>query len=383
MVWNSQLRWYALTFTLVTCASVAYSSVARGETRTWSNKSGKFSITAELVAIQQGNVVLRTDDGRQLTVPLKQLSAEDQAFVESLEPQKPSRRNASKGHELVELAEQFYNELRSEKREVAGEMLTTKAQEVLKGGKSPLVSLPAPEDGDRAVRVGRPKIDDQVAEIAVQVKAGGKPYKTTLHFRQEEEQWRIFAMSASEPGGTKMFDFETEAKEGASGNDSLEALVGKPFRLVGYTLDGTPLDVSRYQGKVVLVMFWATWDNESRGEMQNVAGEYKKNYNKGFDVIAVSVDQDLEALGKAVAKVRLPWAVVADNFAATMTGNQQQSMAAQYGIQILPAMILVGKDGKVAAVNCRGKKLGEELEKLLAADPAEPAAGKPDAKPAR
>jgi len=40
-------------------------------------------------------------------------------------------------------------------------------------------------------------------------------------------------------------------------------------------------------------------------------------------------------------------------------------MGAKYRINSIPALILVGKDGKVAAVNCRGKKLGEELEKML------------------
>ena len=42
-------------FTLATCATAL-----AGETRTWSDKSGKFSITAELIAVQQGHVVLRT-----------------------------------------------------------------------------------------------------------------------------------------------------------------------------------------------------------------------------------------------------------------------------------------------------------------------------------
>jgi hypothetical protein len=40
-------------------------------------------------------------------------------------------------------------------------------------------------------------------------------------------------------------------------------------------------------------------------------------------------------------------------------------MAARFGIRGIPAFILVGKDGKVAAVHCRGKQLGKQLAQLI------------------
>jgi thiol-disulfide isomerase/thioredoxin len=372
MIRNTRWRWFVLAFGTVACTTAV-----RAESRTWSDKNGKFSITADLVAVQRGNVVLRTTDGRQLTVPIKQLSAADQTFVNGQEPAKAERHGAAKGNPLAEAAEQFFNELRSDKREVAGEMLTTKAQEVLKAGKSPLASLPAPEEGDRAIRVGRPKMDGKVAEIPVQVKASGQIHKTKLHFRQEDDQWRIFAMSAVYPDGEKSLNFEAEVAAPGDG-DPLEALVGKPFAFAGVTLDGKPLDLSRYQGKVVLVDFWATWCGPCLKEMPNIFASYKSHYKDGFDVIGVSVDEDLNALAEFVTKEHPPWAVVADRF----PGNPHP-MGAMYRINAIPALVLVGKDGKVAAVNCRGKKLGEELDKLLAggaaAAGAQPQAGDAEA----
>ncbi|GHV10075.1 hypothetical protein AGMMS50229_21000 [Campylobacterota bacterium] len=39
--------------------------------------------------------------------------------------------------------------------------------------------------------------------------------------------------------------------------------------------------------------------------------------------------------------------------------------AEYYGVQTIPTMILVGKDGKVINTNARGEILNKELEKLF------------------
>jgi thiol-disulfide isomerase/thioredoxin len=356
MVGTSRARLLALVFAFATCATAL-----SGETRTWTDKTGKFKITAELVAVQDGNVVLRQADGSQLTIPIKRLSPADRELVEGKAEHSKKRSSNRPDAAFAEIAERFFTELRSEKRDTAAESLTKKAQKLAKGDKSPLAELPEPDEGTRPIRVGRAKVDGKVAEVPVQVRAAGKMHKTKLHLRQEDDQWRIFAMSAMYPDGEKSINFEAEAAADAEGGaDPLAALVGKPFEFVGLTLDGKPLDPSRYQGKVVLFDFWATWCGPCREEMPNVLANYQKHFNDGFDVVAVSVDQDLEALAKFVTQEKPPWAVVADILA-----GDRNSMAAKYGIRSIPAYILVGKDGKVAAVNCRGKLLGEALDQAF------------------
>ena len=56
-------------------------SVYGGPVRTWTSKTGKFTIQAELLSFAQGVVHLRRADGKTIKVPLAKLSKDDQNFV--------------------------------------------------------------------------------------------------------------------------------------------------------------------------------------------------------------------------------------------------------------------------------------------------------------
>jgi thiol-disulfide isomerase/thioredoxin len=260
------------------------------------------------------------------------------------------------------ITERFFSELRNEQRDAARETLTAKAQTFMTGAKTPLAGLPAPDANKRAIRVGKVIVDGGMAEVPVQVRAGGTTHKTKLHLRKDGDEWRVFALSATYPDGDKSINFEA-APAPQENVDPLAALVGKPIQLEGLTTTGRKLDMSQYKGKVVLIDFWATWCGPCRAEIPNIAANYKQYHNDGFDVIAVSIDEDMAALKAFIVQEQPPWTIVADN----VPGNQK-SMAAKFGIRSIPAFILVGKDGKVATVRCRGELLGRSLAQALGKD---------------
>ncbi|QEG33346.1 redoxin family protein [Bythopirellula goksoeyrii] len=341
--------------------------------RNWTDESGKFSITAEYVGVKGGKVLLRNADGKELSVPLKKLSEADREFVKAQQKEAAQREEVSEPTRqkpqrevVMELAETFYADLRTRERIGAGKLLTDEAQALIKTGKSPLVYLPRPEVGGKAIRVGRPKFDGSVAEIPVRVEAGEQLHQTWLHLRlvnpgaNADEDWRIFALSAVYPDGEKSLDFEASVAL-AGEADPLKKLIGKPFLMEGYTLDGEPISSDDYKGKVVLIDFWATWCGPCKAEIPNILDNWRKYNGAGFEVLAVSVDKDLEALASFTRKENPPWTVVADRHP-----YNKKSMGAKFGIRSIPAFVLLGRDGRVAAIHCRGKLLSKEVERLLA-----------------
>ncbi|HEY4232496.1 MAG TPA: TlpA disulfide reductase family protein, partial [Lacipirellulaceae bacterium] len=294
---------------LLAFALIARLQIAAAEERTWTDASGK-SMTAELVEVQKTKIVLRDADGKEITVPLKNLSEADRAFAKQHAAEHPAHDAKADDSALTAIAKTFYSELRTTDRDAARQTLTVKAQKLMKGEKSALAELPTPDAGNHAIRIGPAKLDGDVAEVPVQVRAGGTTHKTKLHLRHEDDQWRVFAVSADYPDGEKSLNFEAAAP--ARGTSPLADLVGKPFSLEGVTTHGQQLSVDQYKGKVVLVDFWATWCGPCRAEIPNVLANYQQRHNDGFDVIAVSVDEDMDALKSYVAEEKPPWTVVAD-----------------------------------------------------------------------
>jgi peroxiredoxin len=137
------------------------------------------------------------------------------------------------------------------------------------------------------------------------------------------------------------------------------AIGGEPIPFEVKDLDGRPLSLAKYKGKVVLLDFWATWCGPCRQEMPNVKRIYNKYNSRGFEIVGISLDSQLSQVRSYLSKNEVKWP---QHFDGKGWGNQ---VAQKYRISSIPATYLIDRQGKIRYKTLRGAALDKAVEQLV------------------
>jgi thiol-disulfide isomerase/thioredoxin len=129
--------------------------------------------------------------------------------------------------------------------------------------------------------------------------------------------------------------------------------------LGGMTPDSQYFALSNLRGKIVLVDFWASWCGPCRRENPNVKMNYSKYHGKGFDVLGVSLDREMNAWKGAIQQDGLEWHHISD------LKGWQSAFAQLYSITSIPQTILIDKEGRILGRNLRGEQLNDQLKQIF------------------
>lgn len=149
---------------------------------------------------------------------------------------------------------------------------------------------------------------------------------------------------------------------GPQGNGQQQAMAetaATDFTLNG--VDGNPVSLADYKGKVVVLNFWATWCPPCREEIPHFVELYKEHKDDGLVILGLSVD-------RGGPDIVIKW--LGDNPVNYPIAMSSQEVTQQYQQFIdpdqrggIPFTFVIGRDGEIkhALVGYRDKAQWEEL----------------------
>jgi peroxiredoxin len=114
---------------------------------------------------------------------------------------------------------------------------------------------------------------------------------------------------------------------------------GRPapdFTLPG--LDGEPVRLSDYHGRVVVMEFWATWCGPCRFSTPSLDLVYRRYRDRGVTVLLINEGESDQAIRTWAGK----------RFAAPILLDRDQRVGRRYGVTGIPRLLVIDQHGQIA-----------------------------------
>ena len=98
------------------------------------------------------------------------------------------------------------------------------------------------------------------------------------------------------------------------------------------------LDLTTHQGQVVLVDFWASWCVPCRRSFPWMNEMQQKYADDGLVIIGVNLDREIEDAQAFLAAYPAQF---------TVTYDPTGEIAEEYGVQVMPSSLIVGRGGDI------------------------------------
>lgn len=123
--------------------------------------------------------------------------------------------------------------------------------------------------------------------------------------------------------------------------------------------DGKELSLSDFKGKAVMVVFWASGNQASINQLLQLKSTYKLYHQKGFEVYAISLDNNKVQWMEAIDYNEFNWINVSE------LSYPESRADKNYNVSSLPAGFLINREGDIVARDLFGRTLETWLDNLL------------------
>ncbi|WP_081483225.1 peroxiredoxin family protein [Aquimarina agarilytica] len=123
--------------------------------------------------------------------------------------------------------------------------------------------------------------------------------------------------------------------------------------------NGKSITFSNVKKKYTLIDFWASWCLPCKKLNPELRKVYHEFNAKGFEIVAVSLDQNQEAWLNAIRKDQLDWIQLSD------LNGWENPVGYMYGVKNIPENFLIDTKGTIIDTRLNPKKLRKVLSNVL------------------
>jgi peroxiredoxin len=149
--------------------------------------------------------------------------------------------------------------------------------------------------------------------------------------------------------------------------------------LKGKDVAGNDFDLAGLAGKVVLVEFWTSQGGSAAPgmkELPTLQKVYSDLHAKGLEMVGVAIEKDATKFKAVVDKEKIAWPQL------VFSSSDLQGVMLRFGVHNVPTGVLVGKDGKIVALDLRRDALSDAVHLAVEGKaPEKPRAKPSDAEP--
>jgi peroxiredoxin len=124
-------------------------------------------------------------------------------------------------------------------------------------------------------------------------------------------------------------------------------------------LKGNPVNLSKYEGNIVVIDFWATWCDPCIQEFPEVKKMYRTFRDRGVQFIGVSLDNEIEELKDFVRGEKVEWLQIFEGM------RWKGRISKMYSVEKIPIMFVLDQESRVRYIGNDKKKITRVITRLL------------------
>ncbi|NOR65685.1 MAG: redoxin domain-containing protein, partial [Candidatus Scalindua sp.] len=124
-------------------------------------------------------------------------------------------------------------------------------------------------------------------------------------------------------------------------------------------LDGNPLSLSKLEGKIIVMNFWATWNDQCLEKISEIKQLYRKLKGPDVQFIGISRDDEIDDLKGVILQKNIEWPQIFEGM------RYKGMMSKLYDVNKIPIIFVLDQQGRVQYIGNSKEKITQVVTTLI------------------